>query len=174
MHDSKANNTKKPSPFTRRSDDTVMERKKPAVNNNKLAIMPQCAISDFGAVCDSILVQVMVWCRQATSHYLSQCWLLSRGTSLLRMMTWKIFPHRRPFMRGLHWLPVDHSPRGPVMRVWCFFFFRQNNLLNKQTICRWFETPWLSRDVIVMILHGEPHWKHNRLLAITFAINITN
>ena len=22
----------------------------------------------------SILVQVMVWCRQATSHYLSQCW----------------------------------------------------------------------------------------------------
>ena len=22
----------------------------------------------------SILVQVMAWCRQATSHYLSQCW----------------------------------------------------------------------------------------------------
>ena len=25
----------------------------------------------------STLVQVMVWCRQATSHYLSQCWLSS-------------------------------------------------------------------------------------------------
>ena len=25
----------------------------------------------------SILVQVMAWCRQATSHYLSQCWLRS-------------------------------------------------------------------------------------------------
>ena len=25
----------------------------------------------------SILVQIMAWCRQATSHYLSQCWLSS-------------------------------------------------------------------------------------------------
>ena len=25
----------------------------------------------------STLVQVMAWCRQATSHYLSQCWLIS-------------------------------------------------------------------------------------------------
>ena len=25
----------------------------------------------------STLIQVMAWCRQATSHYLSQCWLIS-------------------------------------------------------------------------------------------------
>ena len=34
--------------------------------------------------CKSTLVQVMAWCRQATSHYLSQCWpssLLPYGVS---------------------------------------------------------------------------------------------
>ena len=34
--------------------------------------MPQNTFED-----QSTLVQVMVWCRQATSHYLSQCWLRS-------------------------------------------------------------------------------------------------
>ena len=28
----------------------------------------------------SILIQVMAWCRQATSHYLSQCWPSSRAS----------------------------------------------------------------------------------------------
>ena len=39
----------------------------------------------------SILVQVMAWCRQATSHYLSQCGDLSRHMALLgpsELMLW--------------------------------------------------------------------------------------
>ena len=36
---------------------------------NALRWMPQDVTYD-----RSILVQVMAWCRQATSHYLSQCW----------------------------------------------------------------------------------------------------
>ena len=44
---------------------------------------------DFALICmsldfiddQSILVQVMAWCRQATSHYLSQCWLRSLSPS---------------------------------------------------------------------------------------------
>ena len=29
----------------------------------------------YNAICDkSVLLQVMAWCHQATSHYLSQCW----------------------------------------------------------------------------------------------------
>ena len=38
--------------------------------DNALLWMPQDLTDD-----KSILVQVMAWCRQATSHYLSQCWL---------------------------------------------------------------------------------------------------
>ena len=34
--------------------------------------MPQNVTDD-----KSTLVQVMAWCRQATSHYLNQCWLIS-------------------------------------------------------------------------------------------------
>ena len=32
----------------------------------------------------SILVQVMAWCRQATSHYLSRCWPRSRSYGITR------------------------------------------------------------------------------------------
>ena len=39
---------------------------------NALRGMPQDLTDD-----KSTLVQVMAWCRQATSHYLSQCWLSS-------------------------------------------------------------------------------------------------
>ena len=39
-------------------------------HDNTLRWMPQDLTDDV-----SILVQVMAWCHQATSHYLSQCWL---------------------------------------------------------------------------------------------------
>ena len=35
----------------------------------------------------STLVQVMAWCRQATSHYLSQCWLASLSHNELMMIS---------------------------------------------------------------------------------------
>ena len=41
-------------------------------HDNALRWMPQDLTDD-----KSTLVQVMAWCRQATSHYLSQCWLSS-------------------------------------------------------------------------------------------------
>ena len=37
-------------------------------NDNALRLMPEDLTDD-----KSTLVQVMAWCRQATSHYLSQC-----------------------------------------------------------------------------------------------------
>ena len=41
-------------------------------HDNALRWMPQDLTDD-----KSTLVQVMAWCRQATSHFLSQCWLSS-------------------------------------------------------------------------------------------------
>ena len=41
-------------------------------HNNVLRWMPQDLTDD-----KSRFVQLMVWCRQATSHYLNQCWLSS-------------------------------------------------------------------------------------------------
>ena len=36
----------------------------------------------------SILVQVMAWCRQATSHYLSQCWPRSMSPNGITRTQW--------------------------------------------------------------------------------------
>ena len=36
----------------------------------------------------STLVQVMAWCRQATSHYLSQCWPISRSPNCVTRPQW--------------------------------------------------------------------------------------
>ena len=47
--------------------------------------------------------------------------------------------------------PVDSPHKGPV--TWRFDFFPGisfNKLLNKQCGCWWLETPWCSRDIIVM------------------------
>ena len=41
----------------------------------------------------SILVQVMAWCRQATSHYLSQCWPRSMSPYGVTRPQWYHFRH---------------------------------------------------------------------------------
>ena len=64
----------------------------------------------------SVLVQVMAWRRQATSHYLNQCWpsflthicgtrgrWVNHGDAMPR----KRFPHYLPFVRGIIWWTVD-------------------------------------------------------------------
>ena len=62
-------------------------------HDNALQWMPQDLTDD-----KSILVQVMAWCRQATSHYLSQCWLSSLSPYDIARPQWvnvkTIFPDR--------------------------------------------------------------------------------
>ena len=60
--------------------------------DNALRWMPQNITDDKAA-----LVQVMAWCCQATSHYLSQCWPRSispYGVIRPRWIKWSFFPHR--------------------------------------------------------------------------------
>ena len=52
-------------------------------HDNALGWMPQDLTDD-----KSTLVQVMAWCRQATSHYLSQCWLSSLSSYGLARPQW--------------------------------------------------------------------------------------
>ena len=51
--------------------------------DNVLRCMPQDLTDD-----KSILVQVMTWCRQATSHYLSQCWPRSMSPNDVTRPQW--------------------------------------------------------------------------------------
>ena len=52
-------------------------------HDNALRWMPQDLTDD-----KSTLVQVMAWCRQATSHYLSQCWLSSLSPNGIARPQW--------------------------------------------------------------------------------------
>ena len=61
-------------------------------------------------------------------------------------MTWKRFRHYWPFVRGMHRWPVDFHLKGPVMERLVY----SHKLWNKQSICRWFETPKRLCDVTVM------------------------
>ena len=55
----------------------------------------------------STLVQVMAWCRQATSHYLSQCWLRSLSPYGVTRPQW---------VRGLLWVVNSLWPSDAVWR----------------------------------------------------------
>ena len=77
----------------------------------------------------SSLVQVMAWCRQATSHYLSQCWSSSVLPYGITRPQWVKTPHMCPMVSkdhhfGQNWLcyngnvqPCKHARIGPVMKV---------------------------------------------------------
>ena len=97
----------------------------------------------------SILVQAMAWCRQATSHYLSQCWPRSMspngvtmpqwvnstlpqpgGHPLSKLMLtqcfhddvikWEYFPCYWPFVQGIHRSLVNSSHKAQQLQALMF------------------------------------------------------
>ena len=54
--------------------------------------------------------------------------------------SWKCFPHYWPFVRGIHWWPVDSPHNTTVMYNFdVFLVVSLNKLFNKQSIYWWFE-----------------------------------
>ena len=63
-------------------------------HDNALHWMPQDLTDD-----KLTLVQVMAWCRQATGHYLNQCWLSSvspSGVARPQWVNWHWVHHTKP------------------------------------------------------------------------------
>ena len=81
----------------------------------------------------STLVQVMAWCHQATSHYLSQCWPRSispNGVSRPQWvnLTWctfgvRVFPHK--LFSGLTSHLVDAFIMGHSDIIHCWSYFSE-------------------------------------------------
>ena len=58
------------------------------------------------------------------------------------VIKWKHFPRYWPFVRGIHQYTVEFPAQRPVTRSFVVFFdLRQNKLLSKKSLGRWFETP---------------------------------
>ena len=72
-------------------------------NDNALRWMPQDFTDD-----KSILVQVMAWCRQATSHYLSQCWPRSMSPHGVIRPQW-VKCHRQCSLKSMFFAKACHS-----------------------------------------------------------------
>ena len=61
------------------------------------------------------------------------------------VIIWKHYPHYRPFVRGKHWSLVDFSHNESEMQHFdVFFVISLNKLLNKHSMCQWFEVPLCS------------------------------
>ena len=94
----------------------------------------------------STLVQVMAWCCQATSHYLSQCWPRSRSPNVITRPQW--VNSSPPRQNGHHFadnifrcifvnkkfcifikISLQFAPNGPIdnnqalaeIMAWCLF-----------------------------------------------------
>ena len=71
-----------------------------------------------------ILVQVMAWCRQATSHYLSQCWARSASSygAIISLQTLKCFVWLSPLcdchQTGDILTPHEHKTYPVVGSYW--------------------------------------------------------
>ena len=62
----------------------------------------------------STLVQVMAWCRQATGHYLRQCWpWIMSPYDVTRPQWFKILIHQLQFFRRWHLFVRDHFVYAP-------------------------------------------------------------
>ena len=60
------------------------------------------------------------------------------------VMTWTLFPHYWPFVRGIHRSTMDSLHKGPVVRTVCLFYIIPSKLLTKHSGDRWAETSWRS------------------------------
>ena len=65
--------------------------------------MPQDTTDD-----KSTLVQVMAWCRQATSHYLSQCWPRSMSPNGVTMPQW---------VKPITWVCLDFGATNETLHL---------------------------------------------------------
>ena len=98
----------------------------------------------------STLVQVMAWCRQATSHYLSQCWPKSMSPNGITRPQW--VNTLKPRQSGCHFtddilkciflnevvlisikISLKFIPKGPISNIQCWFryWLGANHYLNQ-------------------------------------------
>ena len=66
------------------------------------------------------------------------------------VIKWRHFPRHWPFVRGIHWSPVNSPHKGQWRGALVFSLICLNKRLSKQPWGWWFETPTPHYDVIVM------------------------
>ena len=118
----------------------------------------------------STLVQVMAWCRQTTSHYLSQCW--PRSMSLNGVT-------RSPCPQSSHSCVVQHATKHFISLQWRHNSHLASRITSNSTFCSTvcsvnikenIEVPYywfwycVESTLPKMILKDEPMSSHHRAI----------
>ena len=122
----------------------------------------------------NVFTNMKLWAKYQTTRRNSAS-VVERKYSLVFMMDssnqWRRLPRYWPFVRGIHRSPVDSPKKRAVARsLGVFFDLRRNKRLSKQSRRRWFETPPVHFDVIVMLSFNgtfrEVHQRYADVMAL--------
>ena len=134
-------------------------------HDKALRWMPQDLTDD-----ESTLVQVMAWCRQATNHYLSQCWLNSLSPYGITRPQWV-----HPWLTYIRVMPFGHTDlemeySGFGVSISCLLMPWLLKLPEHQQawywLCRWYKMYCYPR--INFIYYGQAKSKIRFKLWISF------
>ena len=92
----------------------------------------------------STLVQVMAWCRQATSYYLSQCWprfMSPYGVTRPQCVNWN-------FLKFVPKGPIEHKHDNPAfveVMAWCW---TGNKTFHVLIMAQFTDTMWCHKATV--------------------------
>ena len=97
---------------------------------------------------NSTLVQVMAWCRQATSHFLSQCWPRSVSPYVVTIPQWVNLNknlNRNPiFFKEIHWICILQISCSDLNVLWML----KPEYSGKARLIPWrCSGPWRRQDI---------------------------
>ena len=110
---------------------------------------------------ESTLVQVMAWCRQATSHYLSQCWPRSLLPYGVTKPQWVKENHVLSYYICVPNKSESHMLEISVDALWFISLFLHGDILNgyASRITLWSPVMW-SFDIFFLFASTK-RWKKN-------------
>ena len=122
-------------------------------NDNALRWMPWDLTDD-----KSTLVQVMAWCHQATSHYLSQCWPSSMSPHGVTRPQWhKLKSHEISFIHNICYscpMVLDFVQSMAVILPIKMIGYLGNKLWVNEILIIFCSLRWVSNGL--SILHPSP------------------
>ena len=84
---------------------------------------------------------------------------------------WKHFPRYWPFVKGIHWSPVNSPYKGHWRGTLMFFFYLHlNKRLSKLSRRRWFETPSRPLGRHCNVLYGTKLHFENVVVSVTSSL----
>ena len=109
----------------------------------------------------STLVQVMAWCRQATNHYLSQCWPRSLSPQGVTRPQWVDKPFRSSDTTLQH-----RSGRALAPQMVCYLIPPRHCLIQCWLLLNWAPSQSSGNSFTVRVSAPAQHWDRDKMAAI--------